>query len=492
MMAFSPCETFAKEKVVRLGYVNSAGYQEGLEGETKTGFGYEYFQKISYYTDWKYEYVYGSFSELITKLANGEIDILGDVTYTEDRAKKMNFSSYPMGSEKYFLYTSVNNEKFDSLNTSVINGARIGIEPKKVSANLIKEWVDKFDLDVTYVECENFNDVETKTDKGEIDLFINTDAIEGYGYKPVFYIGPSDFYFAVNKNRNDLLEELNNALAIIQSSIPNYNEIVRDTYMGSSVGDAFLGKEENEWLKEHGNKLTIGYLDNNLPYSGTDENGEVCGYLSSVIDVMENKHGITVDRIAYDSLNDMYKAVQNGELDIYGPSYGTFYLSEQNGAMQSSSIMETQLAIVYGSDKPATDRIATTYQSMLPDFAVKELYPDSEITQYEDLEACMKAVYMNKADCLLIPASQLNHLRHYRQFRKLNFQDTSTKLQICLFVLKGNSGLLQILDKSIALANSELQGVDFMVDSYAENTFWDLIENNLDYVYLLQLLLFLC
>ena len=63
-------------------------------GEHKQGAGYEYLQKISYITGWKYEYVYGSFKECLDMLADGEIDILGNVSYTPERAESIDYSTY--------------------------------------------------------------------------------------------------------------------------------------------------------------------------------------------------------------------------------------------------------------------------------------------------------------------------------------------------------------------------------------------------------------
>lgn len=58
----------SSSQVVRVGYLNSAGYEEGGEGQYKSGWGYEYLQTLSYHTGWTYEYVYGNFSELMEKL----------------------------------------------------------------------------------------------------------------------------------------------------------------------------------------------------------------------------------------------------------------------------------------------------------------------------------------------------------------------------------------------------------------------------------------
>ena len=76
-----------ENKTVRVGYFPYANFQEGGYVEHKQGAGYEYLQKISYITGWKYEYVYGSFKECLDMLADGEIDLLGSVSYTQERAE---------------------------------------------------------------------------------------------------------------------------------------------------------------------------------------------------------------------------------------------------------------------------------------------------------------------------------------------------------------------------------------------------------------------
>ena len=113
MFADDPMRVFAAEtnqeqKTVRVGYVNVATYEEGGEGEYKRGSGYEYLQRISYVTGWKYEYVYGSFKECYEMLVNGDIDLFGNVSYKPERAELFDFSNYPQGKDTYLLYTTRN------------------------------------------------------------------------------------------------------------------------------------------------------------------------------------------------------------------------------------------------------------------------------------------------------------------------------------------------------------------------------------------------
>ncbi|MDO4493946.1 MAG: transporter substrate-binding domain-containing protein [Clostridia bacterium] len=481
--AFAPARAFAhaaEPKTVRLGYVNVEGYEEGGEGEPKSGYGYEYFQKISYYTNWKYEYVYGTFAELIGMLTRGEIDLMGDVTYRPERAEEMLFSERAMGSEKFFLFALVDNETYDSGSTAALNGARIGVEGTKSSVALAENWAREHHLNVTFVDCGDSATLTAALDAGKVDLMVMTDAAENFGYKPVRLIGSEDFRFAVAKDRPDLLEELNAALDVIQTNIPNYNDIVFSKYMGTTVGSYYLGKQEKAWLAAHGNTVVLGYPDKNMPYSAQGENGEPLGYVAALAGIMAERFGIRVEMKSYPDIRALFNAVKDGEVDAYGPTHSSLYLTEQYNAMQTKNIGETQLVLVFKGKEVKTDRIATTNRGMLFDGAIRLWYPKAELVVCGDVRACLKAVAEGKADCMLVPASQLNYLRQYREFAELNFIDAAHRLEICMFTKKGNAGLLQILDKTVAVAESELRGVNYMVDTYAEaeKSFADILREN--------------
>jgi ABC-type amino acid transport substrate-binding protein len=111
LSAVAPAPAFAADsdqpvKTVRVGWlVNSEGFQNGTPGERLSGWGYEYLQTLSYYTPgWRYEYVSGTFTELMDMLEAGEIDLMPNISYSEERAQKLLFSSNPEGTERYYIY----------------------------------------------------------------------------------------------------------------------------------------------------------------------------------------------------------------------------------------------------------------------------------------------------------------------------------------------------------------------------------------------------
>lgn len=111
LSSIAPVQAFAADssqpvKTVRVGWlVNNEGFQDGTPGERLSGWGYEYLQTLSYYTPgWRYEYVSGTFTELLDMLEAGEIDLMPNISYSEERAQKLLFSSNPEGTERYYIY----------------------------------------------------------------------------------------------------------------------------------------------------------------------------------------------------------------------------------------------------------------------------------------------------------------------------------------------------------------------------------------------------
>lgn len=190
-------KVFAEEngtKTVRVGYVNFENYQEGGDGEYKCGFGYEYLQRISYSTGWQYEYVYGSFSELLQMLKDGDIDLMGDLSYTEERAKDIGFSDLPEGSENFYIYTTADQETIDPYELETLNGQRIGVTANSYQQGLLMDWLEENGYHCTVVEYNGSSATAAALENGEVDAMIMTDMASMGGYVPVVNIGHAEFF----------------------------------------------------------------------------------------------------------------------------------------------------------------------------------------------------------------------------------------------------------------------------------------------------------
>ena len=125
---FTPLCAFSEErKTVRVGWHEPPYFVTDQHGR-RTGYSYEYLRKVSSYTGWKYEYVEGSFSELLQMLMNGEIDLMSNISFTQERQEKMLYTSLPMGTESYYIFVSPDNSVITSDNyIESLKGKKIGV-----------------------------------------------------------------------------------------------------------------------------------------------------------------------------------------------------------------------------------------------------------------------------------------------------------------------------------------------------------------------------
>lgn len=163
-----------ENKTVRVGYFPYANFQEGGFGEHKQGAGYEYLQKISYITGWRYEYVYASFKECLDMLADGGIDILGSVSYTPERAESIDYSTYAAGTERYWIYAREDHTDLTDGDLKQMNGCRIGVADGSYQKELLEKWLDSNQIQAEVVVCKGYDEMVEKLDTDELDAHENT------------------------------------------------------------------------------------------------------------------------------------------------------------------------------------------------------------------------------------------------------------------------------------------------------------------------------
>ena len=126
-------------KTVRVGWYESAFHRTDSFGR-KSGYGYEYQQRLAVYAGWDYEYVEGSWSELLEMLIAGDLDLLSDVSYTPERAEKILYSAAAMGSEGYHVFIAPDNTGIRADVFSSLSGKRVGVNKNSIQEKLFLSW----------------------------------------------------------------------------------------------------------------------------------------------------------------------------------------------------------------------------------------------------------------------------------------------------------------------------------------------------------------
>ena len=458
-----------ENKTVRVGYFPYSNFQEGSYGEHKQGAGYEYLQKISYITGWKYEYVYGSFKECLDMLADGKIDILGSVSYTPERAESIDFSTYAEGTEKYWIYTREDHTDLTDGDLKQMNGCRIGVADGSYQKDLLEKWLDSNQIHAEVVACKGYDEMIEKLDADELDALVIPALSVNSDFIAIANIGASDCYFGVSKSRPDLLKELNSALEEINNTETDYSSKLYARYEGKAVINYALNKEEKQWLDAHENTIRVGYLKDNLPFCG-EENGKLTGILGTVLDTVQEKYKITIKAVPCSTGVEMNEALQSGKIDIAGPIIQDFYTQEQFQVVLTDEIFDITPVVIYKGNEysGSLSTIATTETSLYSGLIVSFLFPDAEIKQYDTQEECLEAVADGKVAATVIPSSKINILNESPLTKSLSFAEMAKRQELGMFTTRENRRAATIINKAIVQSSNILNGVVLAQNSVSE------------------------
>ncbi|NSJ94940.1 response regulator [Blautia obeum] len=458
-----------ENKTVRVGYFPYSNFQEGSYGEHKQGAGYEYLQKISYITGWKYEYVYGSFKECLDMLADGKIDILGSVSYTPERAESIDFSIYAEGTEKYWIYTREDHTDLTDGDLKQMNGCRIGVADGSYQKDLLEKWLDSNQIHAEVVACKGYDEMIEKLDADELDALVIPALSVNSDFIAIANIGAGDCYFGVSKSRPDLLKELNATLEEINNTEMDYSSKLYASYEGKAVINYALNKEEKQWLDAHENTIRVGYLKDNLPFCG-EENGKLTGILGTVLDTVQEKYEITIKVVPCSTGVQMNEALQSGEINIAGPIIQDFYMQEQFQVVLTDAIFDITPVVIYKGKEYSSclSTIAVTETSLYSELMVSLLFPDAEIKQYGTQEECLEAVANGKVGATVIPSSKINLLNESPLTKSLSFAEMAKRQELAMFTTRENRRAATIINKAIDQSSNILNGVVLAQNSVSE------------------------
>ncbi|MDO4405306.1 MAG: transporter substrate-binding domain-containing protein, partial [Atopobiaceae bacterium] len=425
----------------------------------RSGYSYDYQQKIAAYTGWTYEYVEGSWPELLQMLSEGRIDLLGDVSYTDERAEQMLFSTLPMGAEEYFLYASPKNNDIVPNDYATFNGKKVGVNKGSVQTGIFLEWAQANGVQAELVELTGTEEENlTSLARGKIDLYLSLDGFFDKGTAvPVCKIGASDFFFAVSKSRPELLAELNQAMGRVQDENQQYHQQLTIKYLRNSNVSRYLNTTELEWLEDHG-AIRVGYQDNYLAFCAKDpETGELTGaladYLATASDCLENAH-IDFEPICYPTSADAIKALQDGEVDCVFPANLTEYDGETRGLLITPPLMSTDMAaVIREADQKSfakKERVTVAVNADNPnyDLFLMDHFPEWRAIYFADTQECLRAIADSQADCLLISSYRYNNVSALCEKLHLTTLSTGIDMDYCFAVKRGDTLLYSILAKA--------------------------------------------
>ena len=481
----------APVKVVRVGSFEDTFNYCNEKGARK-GYGYELLETLSGYTGWQFEYVTCDWSDCFEKLENGEIDIMGGISYTEDRAEEMLFSDEPMGEEKYYLYADLSRADISASDFKTLDGKKIGVVMGTEPEVMLTEWEEKHGIKTQHVNISNNEDVKQKLANHEIDCFVSLE--ESYwaelGISTITRVGKSSIYYVLNKDRSDLKEELDNAMRALDEEAPFYTADLCKKYFSLDYKPILTG-EEKSWLREHG-AIRMGFLTSDSGVSTYDPaTGEITGtitdYIQFAADCLGNQE-LEFQLVGYDDKEAELNALKSGEIDMIFHFDQSPNLAEEYRLARTNTTWTANMMVVTNKQlfiENQVNRVAVPQNKISLTRYIAFYYPQWEIVDCDTQEDAIKLVKDGQADCFITGVSSEAKYSKNHGFYSVPLPNPANS---CFAVKSGNRSLLSILNKTIKAmpANMLTSSLAMHKSSARKVTLSDFIKDNFFMVLLLS------
>ena len=349
---------------------------------------------------------------------------------------------------------------------------------------MLAEWEEKYGLKTEHVNISNNEDVKQKLANHEIDCFVSLE--ESFwaerGISTITRVGESGIYYAINKNRPDIKEELDDAMRALDEAVPFYTADLYKRYFSMDYTPILTG-EEKAWLRKHG-AIRMGFLASDSGVSTFDPatgefTGVITDYIQFAADCLGNQE-LEFQLVGYDSKEAELDALKSGEIDMIfhcdqNPNLAEEYHFACTNTTWTSNLMAVTNKQHFNENN--VNRIAVPQNKLSLKKYLAFYYPQWEIVDCDTQEDAARLVKDGQADCFVTGISSEN-----KYSKKYSFYSVPlvNPVRSCFAVNSGNRSLLSILNKTIkAMPVNMLAGALAMYKSSARKvTLSDFIKDN--------------
>ncbi|MDO4460568.1 MAG: transporter substrate-binding domain-containing protein, partial [Clostridia bacterium] len=447
-----------EHKTVKIGYYEDHNFQAGAgEDLVKSGYSFEYLQRLQPYTNWEYEYVYGEFDEMYEALINGDVDILTGLAYREERAELFSYPDTYMGNTIYSLEKKQERTDINS-NPQSMQGMKIGALVGPMESAL-KTFLEENEVNAEVVIFENLTERDDALLSGDVDLVIlessSTSAIKEI--EAVMEIGGNEYFACVSKSRPDILEDLNTAQTKLIAGNPRLRNELYDKWFRHNTQTAALTESETAWVANHP-QLKIGYYNTYKPYSDTDENGEVTGVIKDLVPEMLNTLNVSEiqpEYVGYNDYHEMLDALNNEEIDVVFPAISEYWTAEQFNFMPTDGVISTYYNLVFkGDNYPSMDNSTIAMRKsngVVQSFSMLE-YHCCEMKYYDTVKDCLNAVLSGEADATFLSGQRTSSvLISDSNYKQLKVAQVPNTVSLGFGVRRNDSATMEFFNHAISL-----------------------------------------
>ncbi len=399
----------AEAKEIRVGFFSFPGYHIEDSAGRRSGYGYEVLQLIARHTDWSYKYLYHDsfYSDCLEKLERGELDIVTSVSKTADREEKFLFSEKDIGTNSTIFTVKAGNTAVSKGNYATYDGLRIAMLEGNSKNEIFAEFAaEKFTY--TPVMFETDEELTRALENGQVDGIVSGSLRAMQDEWLIESLSPQPFYICVNKDRRDLMDEIDAALSEMDLHESDWRDVLHNKYYATDEsGNIVVSSEERDYLdalNADGTKLKVLINPDRAPYSYF-EGGTAKGIFPALFAKMTETVDLPYEYVSVKSRKEYSELRRSGAADIVLDFSDDLCLAEESGYKISDPYYTTTHTMLKRRDlkgNPKTIAVLKyaegSYSGYLDRYVGEGVTP---VTEFETLDATIEAVKRGECDATI-------------------------------------------------------------------------------------------
>lgn len=474
---FSPVNCYARngKKVIRVGFYTLDNYQECDENGNYSGYYVDYLREISQYTGWEYEFIHMNYSACLKSLNDRNIDLVCGVDYSSYRTSTLDFSARSALTTHYELYALKDNDAYYYNDYADFDGMSIGVLANCKQLDALDDYAHAHHFSFEKQYFENTAQLEKALEDNTVDAIYATSVSHPSEKKILASLPSFPLYFVTFKG-NPIMEDLNNAQAVILDVNPNFDHDLYTTYQRDIRNyRCEFTQDELDYLAT-APEITVTCDPSNAPVEFYNETTQtVTGIAADILDLVSQYTGLHFRYIKSDSFSDALSKLQSHEIDMLTALAHDYSWSEQNHALLTTPYLKSSIVVVRNS-KPqshARNIVALPRSFNLTNSVLyNPEYDTEDVVYYDTIEECFQAVLSGSADCTYADNYNANYLLSQVKYRNLSSTTLTAMTEDASFGLSDQCDprLLSIINKGLACISSEqLDSIVLQNCSYKED-----------------------
>ena len=491
LLIISTCTAGAAERPkLKVGWYLVDGLHN-YEAETNrfSGYDYDYLKAIAQYNDWEYQFVVESFAKCMADLASGELDIVGGVTLTPERARMFAYLRNNCGKAGPRLVVKGGDNRFSFEDFANFQDLKVGLLQSGNLERQLRAYADAHHFTVRMQVYQTQQELHYALDEGKVDALFLSGTRTIKGLRVLAQLPQQELYFITSANKIWIRNGLDEGLSKIKFFDRNYEDTLNENYFAASSTPILAFSSEELFylnhLKATGQKLKVAYDPAWRPLEYKDKDGQFKGILADIFQLLSQRSGLEFEFVTSSSFDAMLKK-EAPRADLLADLIHDFDWADQHQANLTPVLFNTQIFMVYNNQTSLYSKVAVPKGYHLTK-AVQSWIKENEkqnrqvqFLTYDTMAECIDAVRNQQAGRTYINAYELNFYMEKFRLEHLNVQSIEGFTEkISIGVSKADGPvLLSVICRTLnSISQDELNAI------ILSNTKTPLELGLLDYVY---------